>query len=354
MNKEEILVLDSAGIWDQMCDLHSQIRRAAELKPEKKLPVIRDDIRRIIIVGMGGSAISGHLVKGYLHGELNIPVHMNMEYNIPVWADEHTLVIADSHSGNTEETLEAVKQAYNKKTKCVCVTSGGKLAEFARKKNLPLYLFPGDMPPRVSTGYQVVSLLRVIEHSGLIDPVDDLLKSTADFVERSLGVFSNYEENMALTLANDLVDVLPVIYSNSTTMAGANIRWRNMFHENAKMLAFGNMFPELTHNEISGWEYMVHLTGRVGAIILQDDHEHPKVMHRMNVTADLIRPQSALVKFIPSAGKNRLERILYQVMYADFTSFYLAVLNETDPSVIPKIDLLKSRMNELGIGDANS
>ena len=67
----------------------------------------------VLILGMGGSGIGGAIVEGILLQSSKIPVQSCADYSIPGWVSKNTLVVACSYSGNTEETIEAVKKAKN-------------------------------------------------------------------------------------------------------------------------------------------------------------------------------------------------------------------------------------------------
>jgi glucose/mannose-6-phosphate isomerase len=130
-------------------------------------------------------------------------------------------------------------------------------------------------------------------------------------------------------------------------LAPVNLRWRSQIQENAKTLAYGNTLPEMNHNEIIGWDQIVHLTGRLSVVMLCDRDDHPKVKQRMETTADLISPQLSSVNMLQSRGDSRLTRMFSLIHLGDWTSFYLAMLNGVDPTPVAKIDLLKRRLSEL-------
>ena len=75
---------------------------------------------RIILYGMGGSAISNDVVSDYCMERSNIPITVIKGSALPAWADGNTLVITSSYSGNTLETLEAYGNAKKRRCKVIC------------------------------------------------------------------------------------------------------------------------------------------------------------------------------------------------------------------------------------------
>ena len=203
------------------------------------------------------------------------------------------------------------------------------------------------MPPRAALGYSFVPLFRIFQQLGYIDETSEVLSETAEYLNRQGQLFANTDDNEALSLAEDLTNTLPVVYSDATIMAPVNLRWCEQFEENAKTLAYGNTLPEMNHNEIVGWEQIIHLTGRLSVIILRDRDDHPKVRQRMHIVEELIEDQVSSINVLTTRGEARLTRMFSLIQLADWTSFYLAVVNDVDPTPIAKIDLLKRKLAEL-------
>lgn len=202
------------------------------------------------------------------------------------------------------------------------------------------------MPPRAALGYSFVPLYRIFQHFGFGDDRDGALKETATFLSEQNDLLSNPEDNEALNLAEELNDTLPIFYSDATMMEPVNLRWRGQFAENAKTLAYGNTLPEMNHNEIVGWERIVHLTGRLSVVLLIDREDNPRVQRRMEIIEELVKDQTSSIHVLKTRGQTRLTRMFSLIQLADWTSFYLAVLNNIDPTPIAKIDLLKSKLAE--------
>lgn len=346
MDLETIQSLDSQHMYELLLDFPGQWRDAIQLTKDIDLSFDPNQINKICFAGMGGSAIGADLLQAYVHKTSPYPIHIIRHYEIPGWIDEHTLFIACSFSGNTEETLTALVAARDKGARAIAVTSGGELMLKAAKEDFDYIKIPGQMPSRAALGYNFVPLYRIFQRLGIIKKGDRRLQKLYQFLNEQNELLSDPNDNEALQLARELNDTLPIVYSDGAMMAPVNLRWRSQFEENAKTLAFGNTLPEMNHNEIVGWERIVHLTGRLSVVMLIDEEDNPRVQRRMQIVEELIEDQVYSLHILKTRGKSRLARQFSLVQMADWTSFYTAILNNTDPTPVPKIDLLKSKLAE--------
>ncbi len=346
MDNAFIQSIDSQDMWDNLAEFPQQWQDAIDLTNSLELTVNKKRINKIGFAGMGGSAIGADLIRAYSYNTCPHPIQVVRHYDVPGWIDENTLFIGCSFSGNTEETLSALEKARGKGAQAIAVTSGGELMLKAAREDFDYIKIPGGMPPRAALGYSFVPLFRIFQYLGFLDEDEKALNETKQLLTEQKDIFSDTDDNEALQLAKELVDTLPIIYSDATLMEPVNLRWRGQFEENAKTLAYGNLLPEMNHNEIVGWESIVHLTGRLSVIILKDDQDNERVKKRMKIIKELVQDQAASIHTLETRGKSRLARIFSLIQLADWTSFYLAMLNEIDPTPIAKIDLLKSKLAE--------
>jgi glucose/mannose-6-phosphate isomerase len=346
LTEEKITTLDPKNMRQLLIDFPKQWEQAMEMTQNLALTVDVDRIDNVCLAGMGGSAIGADLMRAYSSKSCPFPVQVVRHYEIPSWVDENTLFIVCSYSGNTEETLSAASQAEEQGAQLMAVTSGGELMKRATRNDFDYIKIPGGMPPRSALGYSFVPLFRVFQELNFIDEGGEALQETADYLLQQGDLFQNTDDNEALTLAQDLEDTLPVIYSDALIMEPVNLRWRGQLEENAKTLAYGNTLPEMNHNEIVGWDQIVHLTGRLSVIMLTDKNDHSKVQQRMQIVEELIEDQVSSLNVVSTGGESQLTRMFSLIQLADWTSFYLAMLNEVDPSPVAKIDLLKRKLSE--------
>lgn len=346
LTRDQIKSVDSQNMWELVAGFPNQWDEAMKITEGLDLTLDKNNINKICCAGMGGSAMGPDLIKAYSYNCCPHPIEVVRHYNIPNWVDENTLFIACSFSGNTEETLSALKKAREQNAQTIAITSGGELLLKATKEEFDYIKIPGGIPPRAALGYSFVPLFRIFSELGYLDEGVDALSETELFLSEQGELLSDISDNEALSLARELQDTLPIVYSDSTLMKPVNLRWRSQFEENGKTLSYGNNLPEMTHNEIVGWEQIVHLTGRLSVIMLFDKEDDKRVRKRMRIVKDLIEDQVAGIHVLSTRGESRLTRLFSLIQMADWTSFYLAIINKVDPTPIAKIDLLKSRLAE--------
>lgn len=348
ITRSEIDIHDSAKMFDVIADFPGQLKQAFEIGSGITIDLDTSGINNIIITGLGGSAIGGDLLRSYLQYEIKLPVQVNRNYYIPAYADEHTLVVCSSYSGDTEETLSAYNEAKNKGCKIVCISAGGKMTVMAENDGNYVVKVPRGYQPRCALAFSFITMLMLFVKLKLIAERDhDILRLIDLMNERSMvySAFSN-NTNPAVNIAEHLHGRIPVIYSSNDLLDIVNLRWRGQFAENSKTLAFGNYFPELNHNEIVGWQENSEFLRNFAVIYLLDREDNPRIVKRQKITKEIIEPYRGIDIEIESEGNSKLERIFDLVYLGDWISFYLAVINKTDPSPIEKINLLKNKLME--------
>ncbi len=341
--------LDPARMRDAIRVFSHQIEEAVAIGQAAKVRLPRKGIHTILITGLGGSAIGGDILRSYLAGECPVPIIVNRFYTLPEFVDSSTLVVVSSYSGNTEETISAYKDAVRKKAKIVCITTGGTVAAMSKKYGHPRIQLPSGLQPRAALGYSFFPLLVTLAANGYAKNKTKDIAETAALV-RALAL--KYESpdspaNEALALAEKLRGKLPIIYSSTERFDSINLRWRGQMEENAKQLAYGNVFPELNHNELVGWKVNGELLRQTAVVVLRDREDHRRVAARMEITGRIIREYASTVTEVHSQGKSLLARTFSLIHLGDWTSYWLALLNNEDPTPVSAIDFLKKKLSEL-------
>lgn len=300
----------------------------------------------IVVCGMGGSAIGGDLVRTIAEKDCPIPFAINRGYTLPGWVSDKTLVVVSSYSGGTEETLSAFAEASERGATIVCVTSGGKVLELAREHGFNHISIPGGLQPRAALGYSFGPLLRFASEIGLLSIGADVMASALQAARERCERFDEPDENnSSLALADELNDMIPVVYSGVGLLEAVNLRWRTQIHENSKTLAYGNLFPELDHNEIMSLEAAPKdLAKRLAVVALCDDEDHPQVKRRMDITRDILIDRVGKWIEIESEGGSRLARMLSLIQLGDWISFWWAMRLGVDPSPVGSIQELKKML----------
>jgi glucose/mannose-6-phosphate isomerase len=306
-----------------------------------------DGIRQVLIAGMGGSAIGADLLEAYTRPFCRVPVNVHREYGLPAWAEgEQTLVIASSHSGNTEETLSAFSAARERGCRLMAVSTGGALKEQALAAGSPILQFEHHGQPRSAVGFSFGLLLAAFTRLGLIPDQAAALKSSSAAMReqmRTLIPESLIKVNPAKRLAGQVIGRLPVIVGADFLTPVAR-RWKGQFNELAKCWAQYDSLPEFDHNSLAGLEQPDQVLPKLMVLFLNADACPPEDRLRVDLTRRVMMTEGVNTDIINARGVSRLEALWTLVHYGDFTAYYLASLYEADPTPIPAITSLKAEM----------
>ncbi len=345
---DKIKKIDPAGMYEVIYNFPAQFEDGLKRAKEIDLPRWgRRQVRTIVIAGLGGSAIGGDLVRSYLANKIDIPFVICRNYTLPELVRPSSLVFLSSYSGNTEETLSAFEDAMQKGAKIICLTSNGQVAEISDRENIPCVHLPKGFQPRAALGYSFVPILTLLERLGFVEGEEENINAAKEFLEKkrkNYRVEAGTGKNPAKKLAAKLHKKLPIIYASNDHFDAVSTRWKGQICENAKMLAFHNVFPEFNHNELVGWKVLSGYRDDLVVVILKDKEDHPRIQRRMEIVKDIIEEQKVEVIEVESSGENLLSRMFSLIQLGDFTSFYLSILNEEDPSPVKVIDFLKKEL----------
>lgn len=349
ITKTEIQLYDKKDMFDVLAKFPEQMEEAFNIGGNLNPPEELGNVNKIIITGLGGSAVGGDLLRSYLQYEIKIPISVNRNYFLPAYADENTLVITSSYSGGTEETLSAYEDAKSKGCKIAVISSGGKLSAMAENEGYYLIKIPAGYQPRCALAYSFIPLLMLMVKLAFVKERD---KEIAALIERTRFKSMEYTtieetKNPAISLAQHIKGKIPIIYSSNDLLDVVNYRWRGQFAENSESLAFGNLLPEMNHNEIVGWRKNPEILRKFVIIYLTDREDNPRILQRMNIMKDIIRPFREVELSVESEGNTKLERIFDLIYLGDWISFYLAIIYKADPSEIENINILKNKLTDI-------
>lgn len=337
---------DSKGMLGHLQAFPRLCRQAWEMTAGFHLPEDYANIRQVVILGMGGSAIGGDLASSLAVRESRVPVLVCRDYDLPKYVDGETLVIASSYSGTTEETLSAFQQAFATPAKKLAVTTGGKLKSLCEIQNVPVLTFNYSSQPRAALPFSFFIILGILQNLGVlgIKPTDitETLANLNTLAEK-INDRVPQEINPAKILARKLVGRLPVIYGAGITTEVAH-RWKTQINENSKTMAYYEIFSELNHNSVIGYGLPAELTRQTQVVMLDSDLIHARVRLRYRITRQLLEQAGISSQTVNGEGVCALSQMLTLVLFGDYVSYYLALLNQADPTPIPAIDFLKKNL----------
>ena len=350
-NLDVIKEVDRSNMLSFCVDASNHYAEAARLARRVSFDVAKP--RSIVVAGMGGSAIGGELLKDWTRDRIAVPIEVCREYSLPAYADKKTLVFVVSYSGETEESLSVFLDALKRKCMVFCVSSGGKLRDFAHKLGVPHLRVPSGMAPRATLPYLFLPLPLLLEKAGLVSGVEHGVSELVK-VLRLVSLENAPEKplsgNFCKTLAVNVCGTVPVVYGFGFYRAVAQ-RFKTQFNENSKVPAKWEWFSELNHNEVVGWEEARKL-GKLFSIIFTRDVAEPAEMRwRIEATQKLVSGESLRAFEVWSRGESRLAKMLSLVCIGDFTSVYLALLRGVDPTPVRTISLVKEKIAQSGVKD---
>ncbi|HYQ87123.1 MAG TPA: bifunctional phosphoglucose/phosphomannose isomerase [Bacteroidota bacterium] len=349
MNESTIERYDKSGMRRLLSGFHRQVEDAVRIGKHTKIPPIGSSVNDIVLTGLGGSAIAGDLLRSYLAPELGVPFSVNRHYLLPKFVGGKSLVIVSSYSGDTEETVSAHLDARKRRAKVLCISSGGETSRLAKKFRQPLITIPRGLPPRAALGYSFFPLLLALVKLKFIRSRDKDIRETMSALGRQSRRYNSLDpkRNPALQLAQRLYGKLPIIYSPADRYDAVNLRWRGQLEENAKVLAYGNVLPEMNHNELVGWKVLRRLMSEMAVIFLRDRSDHKRVGLRMDLTKGIVSEFASSATEVWSEGKSGLARMFSLIYLGDWVSFYVAMLNGIDPTPVKVIDYLKWELSKV-------
>jgi glucose/mannose-6-phosphate isomerase len=297
---------------------------------------VSGNYENFILAGMGGS----HLAAGILHAHnTGINLYIHRDYGIPAYDEEFnkkSLFIASSYSGNTEEVLDFADEAYSKGYNLLIISTGGKLIDFAKENDLSYIQIPDTgIQPRLALGFSTIALASVVAP----ELVPELQSLENKISPKKL-------EDDGNELAKVLEGKTPIIFTSVKNRSIA-YNWKIKMNETGKVPAFYNVFPELNHNEMQGYDFIKKnkkLSENFHFIFIVGSDEHPRILKRMEVIETQLQDKGLSVNNLFLSGDTRFEKIFNSLLLADWTALGLARIYETEPEQVPLIEEFKKKI----------
>ena len=317
-----------------------QLKDALKIGESANLKKTTKKFKNVVITGLGGSGIGGKIVSQLVQDKVTVPININNDYSLPAYVDDHTLLIASSFSGNTEETLSALSKAMEKGAEIACITSGGKLAQIAKDNNYNHIILPTERSPRAMLTYSLVQQFYLLHHYDFIDSsFKKDIENAITLLDKELATIKEKAHEVALSLHHKTA----VLYSDSA-FEGVTTRLRQQINENAKALCWHHVVPEMNHNELVGWaggknEYAV--------VVLRSSFDHPRTKLRLNISKEIISKYTSVYFEIEAKGNSKTEQALFLILFGDWVSVYLSELYQVDSIEVNVIDYLKKELSKI-------
>lgn len=343
-NFSTISNVDTQGMLMKIGGLPQDLKKAFALSIKQALPS-ESNFNAIVFAGLGGSAIAGEIVSQKLFAHSTIPYQVVKKSSLPAFVNEKTLCIFLSYSGNTKETLSCYKEALKRKALTVAITAGGEIEKLSKDSNTTLIKLPSGYQPRAALGLLTGATLGCLSKTGLAPNLPAILQSTASLLEKLKDKYAPNiptAKNLAKQLAYQIFDKLPLIYTCESLGEAVAARWKNQLNENAKMMAFSNVFPELAHNEIMASNQAAEPI----IIHLKNPDEEAESLIANNIALRLMKESGTPIIEVASEGESQLEKMLSLIILGDFVSTYLAILYQVDPTPVENIETLKEELKQ--------
>jgi glucose/mannose-6-phosphate isomerase len=337
--------LDTLAMFDAAAALPEQIEAAVTAAEAVQGLPAGDSVDNVLVLGMGGSGVSGDLLQVIAGPFMPLPVVVVKGYEPPSYVNERTLVFAMSFSGDTEETVDAVETAAADGARIVAVTRGGRLGALVEKWGGQVVPIADGIPqPRAGLGALAIPPLIVLERMGLFPGAGEWIARAVDQLKKRRDELTR-DANPAELLARRIGRTLPIIYGGGGVGSVAAMRWKTDVNENARVAAFWNTSPELCHNEIAGWGQHGDMTRQVFTLVrLRHDYEHPQVMRRFELIDEVAEEVLGGIETVEAAGEGNLAQLLDLTMFGTFTSLHMAAQEGIDPGPVPVLDWLKDQL----------
>lgn len=316
-----------------------QMEEAIKIGRKAVFTAYKNEIREVLVTGLGGSGIGGTILSQLVAQECNVPILVNKDYDLPNFVGEHTLVIVSSYSGNTEETINACHQAIAKGAMIAAITTGGTIGKIASENKYNQINVPTGYPPRAAFAFSITQLFFVLKNVGLISSAFE------GQLESAIALLRAENSNLlkeSTRISDVLFGKLPIIYSDPTS-EGVAIRFRQQINENSKMLCWHHVFPEMNHNELVGWTTN---NDDLAVVFFKNETDNARTAKRMELCEPIFKKHTSHVATITSKGNSAIERAFYMIHLGDLISVELAERKGIDSIEVNVINSLKDALSK--------
>jgi len=351
-NLQSIKKLDPGKVLDSIEMLGEQINQTWQEFKQFSLSKSYKQVDNVLINGMGGSALGPHLLYSLFSEQLKVPFRVINSYQLPASLNKKTLYIVSSYSGNTEEPLETIAEAKKRGAKIFGISSGGKLAKMIKQKKIPGYVFeptfnPSDQP-RMGLGYSLAAHIALFKKLGLIKVSNNEIKNILiliDKLQSQFGVYKASKNNLAKKMAKDLVGKIPIIVSSGFLSANSHV-FTNQINENAKNFANYFLISELNHHLLEGLSFPKANRQFLMFVFFESKLYYSKNQIRHKITKKVLTKNRIKSLSYSLKSNTKILQAMEMLIFGSYVSFYLAILNNINPSKIPWVDYFKAELKK--------
>lgn len=305
-------------------------------------------IRNAVIVGVGGSALAGQMVAVSVNDESSIPIHVLRQYKVPAYVGPDTLVLALSGTGDTEETVSMTEAAMHQGARVVAVSGTGPLADLVQSGNGTLVPLTPTASGRAPVAELLTPVLVALFRMGFAPGGHAMLVKAQEQLARrrdTCGLAADPSKNPARELARKIGRTIPIVYGGGAIGRVAANYWKSELNRSAKVPAFFHSYPEIDHDEVSGWGQHGDVTRQVFTIVeLRHGYEHIRISDRFAITREMVREAVVQILDCDAQGEGRLAQMLDLAYVGGMTAAYGALDNDVDPGPIDAIKQVKAAL----------
>ncbi len=352
-DRQEIKKLDPSGALASAESLADQVKQVWQERKKvvfdtKKIKTIS----KIVVAGMGGSALGADVVLNLFKDSLTVPMLINRDYQLPNFVDQNTLVILSSYSGNTEEVLACAQVAKSKQAQIAVISAGGKLADLAKENQYPRFLIEAKYnpsgQPRMAIGYSIMAFIVILSAANLLKFTDKQLSEIIDvinLVTEQSKVEVAQENNKAKLLAFLALERRPILVG-AEFLEGALHVACNQFNENAKIFADYKIIPEINHHLLEGLSYPKSNSLNHFFIFFQSKLYHSRNQKRLALTKELLEKKEIDSIIVELEAESKITQVFELITLTSFANLYLAFLEKIDPCPIKSVDWFKAELKK--------
>ena len=344
-NKNTIQKYDPGRVLESTGLLSEQIKSVRASLESFSLPENYKNAKKIVLCGMGGSALGARLLKAAFFDSIKTPLEIVNDYRLSGALDSSTLYILSSYSGGTEEPLSTMEEAKRRGAKIVGLAAGGKLAELLKKNNLPVFIFDAKNnpsgQPRLGLGYAAFALWGILAKLNLIAPPDwEKILAAAKSATKKYGFQSPADDNCAKWLAKEMSGKIPVLVTHGFLNGSGHI-FANQINETGKQFVARFTIPELNHHLMEGLQFPKENKKLLYFVFLESKIYPPRIRQRFEITKKVLAKNKIKFASHEITSKDAGSAITEALVFGSYASFYLAMLNKVNPAKVPWVDFFK-------------